>query len=117
MQDNRRALNRWSIKRPAKVRIEDHLNFEDCYIDDLNFKGLRMSLSERLPLDSSVRMTLSFTDSLDFEVEAAIPWTRESEGRYIYGLLFTRIKDVDKERIYKYIYSNCFEQLKNQWWQ
>ena len=116
MQENRRRLPRWSVKRPAKVRLQDAWQFEDCYVEDMNLKGMRMSFSGRLPLDRSVRIALAFPD-LAFEVDVEVPWIKEDDGRFMYGLSFSRIKDEDKDKIYQYIFSNCFYQLNDQWWQ
>ena len=41
---------------------------------------------------------------------------KEDQGRYVYGLSFSKIEDDDKDRIYQYINTNCYDQFKDKWW-
>jgi c-di-GMP-binding flagellar brake protein YcgR len=56
-------------------------------------------------------------DDFDFiKVEADVPWKKEEQGRHFYGLSFSRIDDENKDRIFQYINTNCYDQMKNNWW-
>jgi c-di-GMP-binding flagellar brake protein YcgR len=111
--------------------------FSHCVIEDMHLKGMRVSFNKPLPRPTHaedphrlpslaedshrsqepVRMSFAMGDNFDFiKIEATIPWTKEEQGRYVYGLSFSRISDEDKNRIYQYTNINCYDQFKNQWW-
>ncbi|MBF0489942.1 MAG: PilZ domain-containing protein [Candidatus Omnitrophica bacterium] len=115
MDNERRRLPRWGVRRPAMVRLNEEWYFNNCYVDDMNLKGMRIILSQALSQEQAAKMAISFGE-MSFEVEVLVPWVKESQGRYIHGVTFSRIKDADKDRIYQYIFNNCFDQLKDQWW-
>lgn len=115
--DERRQLPRWEVKKEAKVWIPLMQGFSHCTIEDLHLKGMCVSFNKRLPQDKAVRMSFTLGDSFDFiKVEAEIPWAKEGNGRHVYGLSFTQIAEEDKDRIYQYIQSNCYDQVRNKWW-
>ncbi|MEI7999249.1 MAG: PilZ domain-containing protein [Candidatus Omnitrophota bacterium] len=113
--DERRRLARWQINTPAKISLKAKEEFSDCCIEDINLKGMCISLSEPLPQERPVKMTLALADYLDLELEVEVPWEKENLDRYVYGLCFSRVKDLDKERIYRFIHRHCPQQFKNQW--
>jgi c-di-GMP-binding flagellar brake protein YcgR len=45
-----------------------------------------------------------------------VVWQGTLEGLNTYGLLFTKIKDEDKERLYQFIHEDFREQINKQWW-
>ncbi len=115
--DDRRELPRWEIKKEAKAWIPLTQGFSHCVIEDMHLKGMRVSFNTRLPELKTVRMSFTLEDDFEFiKIEAQIPWMKEYQGRYVYGLEFSRIADEDKDRISQYISTNCFDQFKNKWW-
>ena len=113
--DERRRLARWQINTPAKISLKENEEFSDCCIEDINLKGMCISLSEPLPQERPVKMTLALADYLDLDVEVEVPWAKENRDKNVYGLCFSRVKDLDKERIYQFINRHCPQQFKNQW--
>ncbi len=115
--DERRQLPRWQVKRETKAWLPQMQEFSRCIIEDINLKGMRASFTQRLPQEQSVNMSLDLEDKCDFmKLEVSLPWVREDQGRYVYGMSFNKIKDSDKDRIYQYISSHCSQQLKDKWW-
>jgi c-di-GMP-binding flagellar brake protein YcgR len=116
--DERRQLPRWEIKKEAKVWIPLTQGFSECMIEDMHLKGMCVSFNKRLPHQENIRMSFTIgADNYDFiKIEAKIPWMKENQGRYAYGLSFSRIGDEDKDRIYQYINANCYDQIKDKWW-
>lgn len=112
----RRELPRWHIGKKAKVRLGFSNDLSDCIIEDMNLKGMCVSLYEPLPQGHPVRMTLALTENFDFNVEVSVPWVREEAGRYVHGLSFNIIMDGDREKVYQYVSRNCFKQFKDKWW-
>lgn len=115
--EEQRQLPRWEIKKEAKVWIPLTQGFSSCMVEDMHLKGMRVSFDRRLPEEKSVRMSFALGDNFDFiKIEAEIPWMKVYQDRYVYGLSFSHIAEDDKDRIYQYINTNCYDQFKDKWW-
>ncbi len=116
--DERRQLPRWEIKKEAKVWMSQTQGFSHCIIEDIHLKGMCVSFNRPLPQQGPVKMSFAIGDNFDLiKIEAQIPWSKVDQGRYVYGLSFNKIADTDKDRIYQYINTNCYDQIKNKWFQ
>lgn len=115
--EEQRELPRWEIKKEAKVWMQGIQDCSHCIIEDMHLKGMRVSLNSPLPQQGPVRMSFAIGDNFDpIAIEAQIPWTKEDQGRYVYGLSFSKINDEDKDRIFQYINTNCYDQFRKKWW-
>ena len=115
--DERRQLPRWGVKKEAKVWMPQTQGFSQCVIEDMHLKGMRVSFNKQLPAQEPMRMSFAIGDNFDpIKIEAQIPWAKEDQGRYVYGLSFSKIAENDKDRIYQYITTNCYDQFKKNWW-
>ena len=116
--DERRQLPRWKIKKEAKVWMPQTQDFSYCIIEDMHLKGMRVSFDKPLlRSEASLRMSVAIGDDVDpIKIEAQIPGEKEDQGRYVYGLSFSEVNEIDKDRIYQYINANCFDQFRNKWW-
>ena len=99
--NEQRCLPRWKIRKQVKLRLESFDNPTDCYLEDINLKGMCVSLSQRLPQDRLVKMELELSDNVSFEVHVQIPWIKESFGQFVHGAAFARIMDEDKNKVYE----------------
>jgi len=115
MQENRK-INRWCINKPAQIKIEGAVAFADCLIKDINLKGLQVVLALRLTVDTYIKFNLKLSDNYSLECEAWVAWHKHTEGHNIYGLLFTRITDIDRENIYKFVYQSVPQEISKHWW-
>lgn len=114
--DERRQLPRWQVKREVKVWLPQMQQLSQCMIEDINLKGMCASFSQRLPQEGPVHMSLGLEEDSDImDLEVNLPWAKEEQGRHVYGMSFSKIADLDKERIYQYINSHCSRQLKDKW--
>jgi len=115
--DERRQLPRWEIKKKAKVWMPLSQDPGQCIVEDMHLKGMCVSFDKRLPKEDVVKMSFALDGNLDsITIEAQIPWAKEDDGRFVYGLSFTKIADDDKERMYKYISTTCYDQFRKNWW-
>lgn len=112
----RRKLPRWQISRQGTIKLEGAVSEATCQVKDINFKGMQIILNIKLALDSYVRFHLAFSKECSLDVEAWVAWHKQIEGRNIYGLYFTKLKDTDKERIYKFVYNNIPKEISKSWW-
>jgi hypothetical protein len=116
--EEQRQLPRWEIKKEAKVWLPDMLGFSHCIIENMHLKGMRASFDRPLPQQGFLRMSFEIADNAEpIKIEATIPWEKQEQGRYVYGLSFNNISDEDKNRIYQYTSSHCYEQFKHKWWE
>lgn len=113
---NHRTCPRWQIHWPAKVRIGDKEGLTDCHINDINFKGLKLALAEKLTPDTFVNLSLILSSGLVLNVEVWVAWHKAIEGLNTYGLYFNKIRDADKERLCQFIRMNFPGQINRQCW-
>ena len=103
MQIHRRCL-RWRINKKAQIELAGAVR--DCTVLDISFSGARIYLQQKLAQDAFFRLNINLSGDLSFHVEAWVAWHKVIEGINIYGIYFAKIKDTDKERIFKFIRSN-----------
>ena|ERR1700733_10655887 len=115
--NERRTLPRWQLGKEAKVWMPETQIFSHCIIEDIHLKGLCVSCSKKLFHQQVVSMSFAIGDNFDLiKIEGHIPWVKEDQGRYFYGVSISQIADDDRDRIYQYINFNCFDQFKERWW-
>ena len=112
----RRQIPRWQVNRLARLRVAKAQDFTQCTIEDLNLKGMRISMPDPLPQAQPLRVSLNLEENINLELEVQIPWARQQEDSYAYGLSFSKIKDFDKQRLLVYLNNNCSEQMKEKMW-
>lgn len=115
MRIHRRYI-RWQVNRKVKVSLEGKLEPLECAIYDLSLSGAKISLKQKLAQDTFLKLVFSLSDELSFEVTAWVAWHRTIDGTNIYGLYFSRLRDIDKENIFRFIHNNFPEQIKERWW-
>ena len=114
--EDRRVIPRWQIGRDARVKIGRAYGFEHCLVEDMNLKGMRLSLNRLMPAEPSIRLELALEEDCQVAVEVRAPWKKEIGGRFIYGLVFTKIRDEDRDQIYQYLSNNFRGQFQEKWW-
>jgi hypothetical protein len=115
--NERRNIPRWQINRQAKVKLEGAESFTDCQVKDINFKGIQISLGLKLQKDSFLKLCISLVEDYILDIETWVVWHKTIGDSNTYGLYFTRIKDNDKEKIYRFVHKFCPEQIKRQFYQ
>lgn len=116
MQIKRRS-NRWQLNKEAKIKLQGAENFITCTINNISFMGVRLTLPLKLPPDTFLKLTIVLAEAYVLDVEVWVTWHKHIDGHHIYGLYFTKIKDPDKEKIYKFVYNFLPGELSKQWWQ
>jgi c-di-GMP-binding flagellar brake protein YcgR len=115
--EEHRSVARWQVYTEARVKFNDEEEAVDCRVEDINFKGLKMLLKERLVEDTNLKFALTLSEDFTLEAQAWVVWRKDMGIFNVYGLHFTRIKDSDKERIYRFVYKSVSQDLKQKWWQ
>jgi len=115
--DERRQLPRLGIKKEAKVWLPFIQAFCHCVIEDMHLKGMCVSFEKHFPVQQLMNMSFTMGDNFDLvKIQSQVPWSKENQGRYVYGLSFNKIAEADKDRIYQFLNTNCYEQIRDNWW-
>jgi c-di-GMP-binding flagellar brake protein YcgR len=100
-----RFLPRWDIYTKAKLRCEGQREYIECEVKDLNLKGFSVVIPQALSREC-MRATLYFNENYFFDIDLAVVWHKESEGKQVYGIRFTRIRDTDREKLIRMMRQN-----------
>jgi hypothetical protein len=114
--DEKRKCPRWQINNHVQIKLGGALAPMPCTLHDLNFKGARISLAQRLIPDTFFKLSIILSEAFIIEVEAWIGWHKPVDGRNIYGLYFTKVSDKDKEKIYSFMRHHHPKEMHRQWW-
>ena len=89
------------------------------WLKDISFAGAQLSLAESLHLNNKLDMDVEIPEnSPPMHCQAKVIWQRASAENnssrpFVCGLSFTKFKDSDKERIFKYIHLFASASLKS----
>jgi c-di-GMP-binding flagellar brake protein YcgR len=114
--NDRRQLIRWCINKETNMKLQGQDKPVTCVVEDINIKGLKIFSRHQLAKEGSVCLAVDFGRDFSMDIEAEVAWRRSLGAGYVYGLYFTKIKDADKERLYRYIVQCCSEQMKEHRW-
>lgn len=114
----RRAIRRWQINWPAKIKLEGALAFITCSVGDLSLKGFKAALAPKLPTDTFLKLDVILEEGCVLEdVEVWVAWQKRMANLNLYGFYFSRLKDADKEKIYRFMRRHYPKILHHQCWQ
>jgi len=113
---DRRHYIRWEINKNAKLKLADSRAFIPCQVKDVNLKGIQIALRMKLPQETILKMSIALSEELILDVEAWVAWHKTMNGFHLYGLCFSKIKNQDKEKIYKFVYKSFPQEATRKWW-
>lgn len=117
MQERRRFI-RWQVNRQTQAKLEGAVAPTTCTVHDISFKGARISLTQQLPKDTNLKISIVLSEEFgSLDIEMWVVWHRRIMETNVYGLYFTKIKDSDKESIYKFMRKYFAAEINKQWWQ
>jgi len=96
----KRLAPRWKVSTPAKIKLEGSNGYLDCEVRDLNLKGFSLVIAKKI-LKQHVSAKLYFNDKFSFNIETTVLWNASADNKYVYGMKFTKILDLDREKILK----------------
>ena len=114
--EERRQLPRWRIGKAARLTFGNGGPSTNGHITDIHLKGMSVGLPEPLCDQGPFGIRVVLGDDCRFDVEAEVKWTREENGQYVHGLVFSKILEDSKDRIYAYISEQCLNQFHARWW-
>lgn len=111
-----RTIPRWQIDRQGTLKIEQPSQESFCQIKDISYKGAKVTLNTKLPEDTALKISLQLSENHTIDAEVWVVWHKVINGANYYGLYFNRIRDVDKEEIFKFISAFYPNDLRRKWW-
>lgn len=114
--NNRRLNTRWQVNLQSQLGVHEAQAPCSCRLCDINFKGAQVALMTLLPEDKFLQLRIQVSSDCNFEVQAWVAWHKNISGVNHYGLYFTKMHDVDKEKLYRFIHRYFPEQLYQRWW-
>ncbi len=111
-----RKLPRWEINRQGVLKLEQAAEEVFCQVKDISYKGVRITLNTKLPQDTALRISLKLSENYTIEAEIWVAWHKVINGSNHYGIYFSKIKDADKEKIFKFINAFYPNNLKQKCW-
>jgi len=115
MNEHRR-FPRWQINQQARLKLEQAAEGVSCQVKDINYKGMGVVLGGKLPQDTALRISLKFSGDCTFDAEVWVAWVKVVNGVNHYGLYFSRLRDADKDKIYRFVHTHVPKALANNWW-
>lgn len=121
MQENRKHI-RWNIKSPLRLKIPEHEEEKMALLRDISFAGAQFSITESLRLNDKMGLVIEIPDENDpINCEGKVVWQKSAEEgappHFICGLLFTQLKDNDREKIFQHVRNFSSKDLWNKWWE
>jgi hypothetical protein len=112
-----RKITRWSISRQIKIKLAGEDDFVDCSLVNLNHKGLQLVFGDKvIEQDQFINLSILLDNNVVLDLEAWIVWRKVVDGQNYYGFYFTKIKDSDKDSLFKFVYKYAPQQVNNCWW-
>ena len=115
MSEHRR-FPRWQVNQQAKLKLEQAEEDVLCQVRDINYKGMGVVLGAKLPQDVALKLTLRLAGDCTFDAEVWVAWAKVIDGVNHYGLYFCRLRDADKEKIYRFVHAHLPKELAKNWW-
>ncbi len=114
-----RMGHRWEVDIPLDYTFVNSNKVWEARLLDLSLRGARIS-SPSVPLaGEEVKLTIHIPgEPSEIDALGKVVWTKRTETTPSCGILFTKIRDIDRARIISYLDSNFGDQLRKKiWWQ
>ncbi len=117
MRNERRINNRWQITKIAQCRFAS--STQSCLIKDVSIKGAMIILENtKASLSQICELTIRIIDDLEpIIIDCDAVWQRQTQDGLELGLAFARIRDKDKNKIFRYVFDYFPREVSRGWWQ
>jgi c-di-GMP-binding flagellar brake protein YcgR len=116
MQEKRWNV-RWQVNREGSLNLLNNLSAITYSIRDISIAGARIYSSERLPSTNNLVMGLKIADDVSLDnVKANVVWQKEEDGGSVYGLAFNNLGEINKDKVYDFVYKSISQDKKEPLW-
>lgn len=118
-KEQTRMGHRWEVDIPLDYTFLNSNRVWEAKLLDLSLRGARISSSSVPLAGEDVKLAINIPgEPSEIDALGKVIWAKRTEPTPSCGILFTRIRDMDRERILSYIDSNFGNQLRKKvWWQ
>lgn len=114
--EERRSVPRWQINKEVELTVDEGVRPIPCVVEDISARGMRISLNKNLFPEVFSNFNLTLTDGLAFRAGAHVAWCDNTCEKNIYGLVFNRIEEPEKEKICQYVQDNFPKEITKHVW-
>ncbi|TBR15083.1 PilZ domain-containing protein [bacterium] len=115
MQEKRWNV-RWQVNREGNINLLNEPSDIACSIRDISIAGARIYSSQRLP-DNNLSMGLRIANEVSLDnVKASVIWRKEENGGSVYGLAFNNLGEINKDKVYDFVYKSISQDKKEPLW-
>ena len=114
-----RMGHRWEVDIPLDYTFLNSNSVREAKLLDLSLRGARMS-SLSVPLaGEEIKLAINIPgEPSEIDALGKVVWARRTESIPSCGILFTKMRDIDKTRILSYFDSTFGGRLRKKiWWQ
>jgi len=118
-REQTRMGHRWEVDIPLDYTFSDSNRVWEAKLLDLSLRGARVS-SLSVPLvGEEVKLAINIPgDPSEINALGKVVWTKRTGAIPCCGILFTRIRDMDRERVLSFIDKSFGQELREKvWWQ
>lgn len=121
--DEKRKLVRWRVTLPVRyLGVSKHVEGV-CETQDLSLSGIRLAMVEKHDIGDQLYLLMDLPEEKSGSVrcEAEVIWQdklhgQEEECKYLTGIVFTKIRDVQKSLLLDYVNQYYPELFRQHWW-
>ena len=110
---------RWEVDIPLDYTFSNSNRVWEAKIVDLSLRGARISASSVPLVGEEIKLTINIPGQpSEIDALGKVVWAKRTETVPCSGIIFTKIRDMDRVRILSYIESNFGDRLRKKvWWQ
>ncbi len=88
-----------------------------CSVRDISIAGARIYSNQSLTVTNNLVMGLRISDEISLDnVKANIVWQKEADGGSVYGLVFNNLGEINKDKVYDFVYKSISKDKKEPLW-
>jgi hypothetical protein len=103
-QEERRRIPRWPVRVETTVSWQGQQPVE-CVLENLNLKGFSITMPVMFQ-QSLIKVQFHLAPDFLLNLDAMVLWYRTAGGKHRYGILITRMRNDDRERLYEFVRAN-----------
>lgn len=109
---------RWKVDIPLRYSLLESDQFQEARLLDLSLRGVKFSPLSPLLVGEEIKLQINIPGEYgDINALGEVIWNSQENDNLFCGILFTRIRDANKERILAYIERNFADELRGKiWW-
>ncbi|MFH1519683.1 MAG: PilZ domain-containing protein, partial [Candidatus Omnitrophota bacterium] len=109
---------RWKVDMTLRYGLLESDQFQEAQLSDLSLRGVKFSPLNPLLVGEEIKLQINIPgDYGEINALGEVVWNSQIEGNSFCGILFTRIRDANRERILAYIERNFADKLRGEiWW-